>query len=137
MLSRCLGAAVLLFVLGGFVVADSITLLITKTEIKDGKGTITGKVFKKGEKKGEEKTFKVSADTKISKKGKGKDAEATTVKSEDFVKDVEKAASAEGKGKRAKGVFAKIETKDDTDEVTSITYGGRGKRGGKKNKTDE
>jgi hypothetical protein len=138
MLRRCMGAAVILIVLGGFVAAESIRGVITKTDIKDGKGTITVKVFKKGEKgsKGtsEEKTFKVTSATKFAKKGKGKDAEPESVKVDDFTKAVDDAASS-GKG-RFKGVFGKIETKDDTDEVTSITYGGgfrgrgKGKRGG-------
>jgi hypothetical protein len=129
MLSRCVGAAVILAVLGGFVVAESFRGVITKTDIKDGKGTITVKIRKgKGDDaKTEEKTFKVTADTKISKrKGRGKDAETEEVKVEDFIKAVEKASKAE---KGPKGVFGRIETKDDTDEVKSITTGG-GRRGG-------
>jgi hypothetical protein len=118
MLRRGLSAALVLFVIGGFVLAGTYTGIITKHE--DGK--ITMKVGKKGEEP-TEKTFKVSKSVKIMKK-KSKDDEGEEVKAEDFAKMVEKAAS----GKR-KGVFAKVETKGegDAEEVVKITTVGRKK----------
>jgi hypothetical protein len=132
MYRRSLASALVLVAIGGFVLADTVNGIVTKTDIKDdGTGTITVTVRKKGEKKGEEKTFKVTKDTKYQKRGKGKDAEPTSAKLEDFTKAVEKASKAE---KGPKGAFAKIETKDDTDTVTAITFGGGGRRPKKEDK---
>ena len=123
MLRRMLSASAVLFVLAGFVFAETYQGLITKIEKDEIKITVR----KKGEKKGEEKTFKVSKDLKISKKGKNKDDDPTDVSVSDFTKAVEKAASGEGK---QKGVGATIETdgEGDKETVTKITYGGGGKR---------
>jgi hypothetical protein len=120
-----MGAAIVLFVLGGFVVAETYQGLITKHE--DGKIMI--RVRSKEDKKGTDKTFKVSKDVKIAKAAK-KGEEGEEVKVDDFTKMVEKAAKSESK--RGKGVFAKIETKGDGDaeEVVKITVGG-GRRKGK------
>src|SRR5262245_54794448 len=122
MLRRMLSAAAVLFVLAGFVFAETYNGIITKID----KDEIKINVRKKGEKgKGEEKTFKVSKDVKISKKGKTKDDEPTSVSVADFTKAVEKAADS-----KAKGVFASIETEGDgaKETVTKITYGGGKKR---------
>src|SRR5262249_25917725 len=99
---------------------------------KIDKDEITIKVRKdKTDKEGEEKKFKVSKDVKISKKGKTKDDEPTTVSVEDFTKAVEKAADG-----KAKGVFATVETEGEgsKEAVTKITFGGgrKGKKGGDK-----
>ncbi len=124
MLRRSLSAALVMFVVGGFLVAGTYTGLITKHE--DGKITI--RVRSKEDKKGTEKTFKVHKDVKVSKIAK-KDADPEDVKVEDFTKMVEKAAKSESK--RGKGVFAKIETTGEGDDETitkiTVTPGGRGK----------
>jgi hypothetical protein len=128
MLHRGLSAALVLFVLGGFLLAGTYTGLVTKVE--DGK--ITVKTFKKGEEP-TEKTFKVSKDVKITKK-KSKDDEGEAVKVEDFTKAVEKAAKGEGK---FKGVFAKIETEGEgSDETVTKITSFAGKKG-KAKKKDE
>jgi hypothetical protein len=127
MLRRTLSAAAVLFVLAGFVFAETYQGVITKIEKDEIKITVR----KKGEKKGEEKTFKVSKDLKITKK-KGKDDEGTEVTVKDFTAEVEKASES-----KAKGVFARVETEGEGDKetVTKITFGGA--RKGKGGKTDK
>ena len=129
MLRRSLGAAIVLFVLGGFVVAETYNGLITKHE--DGKITIRVRKDKE-DKKGTEKTFKVSKDVKFFK-GAKKGDEPTELKADDFTKMLEKAVKSEST--RGKGVFAKIETSGSGDDetVTKITVRG----GGKRTKKDE
>ncbi len=102
MLRRGLSAALVLLVIGGFLLAGEYIGAITKYE--DGK--ITVKVFKKKGEEPEEKTFKVSKDAKF-RKGAKKGEEGDEIKAEDFQKMVEKAGKGKGK---FKGVFAKIET---------------------------
>ena len=122
MLSRFVGAALVMFAIGGFVLAGEYTGWITKHDAKDGITVMTkGKV--KGE-KGEQKTLKVAKGVKIMK---GEDS----VEAKDFDEMVSKAA--EGKGKM-KGVMAKITT-DDDDKVTKIEIMQR--KGKKKDKTDK
>src|SRR4051794_15507048 len=117
MLRRCFGAALVLFVLGGFVVAETYRGVITSLD----KDEVKVKVFKKGERKSEEKTFKVAKDAKFAKKGKTKDDEDTTLKADEAIKHVEKAAKGKG---RIKGAFATIKTSgsDDDEKVTEITF---------------
>src|SRR3954447_16017115 len=103
MLGRCVGAAVVLFILGGFVVAETYRGVITSLD----KSEVKVKVFKKGSKKGEEKTFKIGKDAKFAKAGKTKDDEATSLTASEAAKHVEKAASGKG---RIKGAFAEIKT---------------------------
>jgi len=125
MLRRCVGAALVLFVVGGFVLAETYRGLITKLE-KD-KVTIKTRGKKKGE--GKEMTFKVSADTKIMKAGK-KGSEPTTVSADDVNKMIEKGIKTKGSDEPTKGVFGTIETKGtgDDEAATSITVGaGRGR----------
>jgi len=122
MFRRSLAAVVVLFVVASLVVAGSYTGVITK--ISDSEVTI--RVRKdKDDKKGEEKTFKVSKDVKIVRKAKDKDDEKVSIG--DFAKTVEKATEAK---KGPKGVFAKIETEGEgnKEKVTSITTGG-GRKG--------
>ena len=71
MLHRILGALAVVVAVGGFVLADETVGRITKVE--DGSITVTTFSKKRGE-KGEEKTFKVSKDVKVSRAG-GKDKE--------------------------------------------------------------
>ncbi len=114
MLRRGLSAALVLFVIGGFLFAGTYTGLVTKME--DGK--ITVKLFKKGEEP-TEKTFKVSKSAKF-RKGAKKDEEGEEIKAEDFEKMVEKAGKGKGK---FKGVFSKIETEGEgsDEKVTKIS----------------
>ena len=91
MLSRFVASALVMFVIGGFILADTVTGLIT--EHKDGK--ITVKARKKGEKKSEEKTLKVGKSVKITK---GDD----TVKHDDFTEMVTKAFDDDGLSRIAK-----------------------------------
>src|SRR5262249_40544751 len=125
MLRRSLSAAVVLFVLGGFVFAETYRGIITKFD----KDEIKIKVGKKGEEP-TEKTFKVSKDVKITKK-KSKDDEGTEVSVSDFTKAVEKAADG-----KLKGVGASIETEGEgsKETVTKISIIARkGKKGGGSN----
>ena len=107
MLSRFVASALVMFVIGGFVLAgeyNGVITSITKDEVKF-------KAFKKGDKKGEEKTLK----TKGLKITKGDDE----VKLDDLIKMIDEAK--EGKGK-VKGVRAKLTTdgEDDKEVVTKI-----------------
>jgi hypothetical protein len=116
MLRRCLAAAVVLMFIGGFVAAETLRGVITS--LKDDEIKITvGK--KKGE-AGEEKTFKVAKDVKITRKGKDGETKEMTV--EKASKAVEKAAES-----KLKGLPASIDVEDG--KVTKITFGGRGKKG--------
>ena len=132
MLRRSVGAALVLFVLGSFVLAETYQGVITK--IDDNKATIrVGGNRKKGE-KGKEVTVKITKDTKITRQGRGKGSEPTTISST----DLRIAVSVVG------AVGARVETKGegDNEEATEIKIGGGGrgkggKGGKKKNKTDE
>jgi hypothetical protein len=128
MLRRTVGAALVLFVLGGFVLAETYTGLIT--ELKKDSVTVT--VRKKGDKEGTKKTFKVNADTKLMKMGKTKDDEPTKISASDIQKAIEKGIKVKGKDEPIKAVFGKIETtgEGDKETATSITVGRlRGKKG--------
>jgi len=107
MLSRFVGAALVMFAIGGFVMAEVYQGVITKHDSKDG---ITFKAKKKGDKKGTEMTLKVGKGVKITK---GED----TVEAKDFDKMVSDAADT-----KAKGVRAKITTEGEGDKevVTKI-----------------
>jgi hypothetical protein len=116
MLRRCLSAALVLFVVGGFVLAETYNGTITsltKDEVK-----ITVKKDKK-DKKGTEMTIKLGKDVKYMTQ-KGKD-EAVDTTAEKAVKMVEKAT---------KGHRAKVETTGEGDKevVTKITLTQRGKK---------
>jgi hypothetical protein len=128
MLRRYVSAAVVLLVVGGFVLADTVRGLITSVSDTEVKITPVkrGEKGKKGE-KGEAKTFKVSKDTKVlRRKGKGKDAETEDATLDDLKKAIEKS----GKGGRGKGVRGSVET--DGDNATKITFGGGRRSGGDK-----
>jgi len=138
MLRRSVGAMLVLFVLGTFVLADTVRGVITKTDLKDGVGTITVNVRKdRKDKEGTDKTFKITSKTKFYRGG-GKDKEAKQIKDYDGDKlaaAVTKAAKAE---KGPKGIRASLDV--DGEDVTKITIagGGRGKKTkGKEKKTDE
>jgi hypothetical protein len=103
--------------------AAEMTGLITKIE----GNKIHFKEGKKGEDKkfefGDEKTYTVAKDVKVTKASFKKDTEPTALegglKNELFTKMSEK------------GVFARITTNDDTKEVTAISvfaFGGKGKK---------
>jgi hypothetical protein len=130
MLRRGLSAALVMFVVGGFLLAGTHRGVITK--IEDGK--VTMKTFKKGDKEGTDKTFKISKDAKFIIKAKDKDGEDKEVKLEDVKERLAKAKES----KRGRGAaFATVETTGDGDDetITKITFGGRGK-GGKKKKDE-
>jgi hypothetical protein len=134
MLRRCVSAAVVLFVLGSFVVAETYRGALVK--IEDGKVTIRSR--SKEDKKGTEKTFKIAKDVKYILKAKDKDGEDKEVKLEDVKSLIEKAGKDKGGKGRRGGAFATIETtgEGDAETVTKVTIGGgRGK--GKRNKTKE
>jgi hypothetical protein len=136
MLRRCFGAALVLVVLGGFVVAETYRGVLTK--IEDGK--LTFKTRSKEDKKGTDKTIKLSKDAKFIIKAKSEDEKDKEAKLEDVKALIEKAAKSKDKGGKGKrggrgGVFASIETsgEGDAETVTKVTIGGgRGK--GKRNK---
>lgn len=130
MLRRSLGAALVLFVVGGFVLAETYQGLITKLDDKEV--TIKTRGKKKGE-KGKEYTFKVSKDVKIQKAGKSKDDEPTSVSLSDVKKMIDKGVKVKGQDDPIKGVRGKIETtgEGDKETATTITVGG-GRRKGKK-----
>jgi len=120
MLRRCLSAALVLFVLTGFVFAETYRGIITKIDDKEVKVTVR----KKGEKEGVEKTFKVGKDVKVMRR-KGKDAEPETMTVSDLEKAIEKASTT-----KFKGVPATVETEGAgaAEKVTKITITGFGKR---------
>lgn len=132
MLSRFVASAVVMFVIGGMVIAGEYTGTITSITKDEVKFTTFGN--KKEKKKGEEKTLK----TKGLKITKGDDE----VKFDDFVKQVDEAKeSTKGKG-RVKGVRATLTTKGEgDDEVVSAiaisTKGGKGKDKKPADKTDK
>jgi hypothetical protein len=118
MLRRYVSAGVVLLVVAGFVLADTVRGLITAASDKE----VTINVREKGKKgKGEPKTFTVSKETKVLLR-KGKDTEPTDATIDDLKKAIEKARAG---GKR-KGVGGAIET--DGEKATKITFGGGGKR---------
>ncbi len=94
MLRRCVSASLVLFVLGGFVIAGTYTGGVTK--IEDGK--ITVRVRVEGEKKATEKTFKISKDAKFIK-SKTKDEDEKELKLEEVKEMIAKAAEKSEKGK--------------------------------------
>jgi hypothetical protein len=122
MLRRGLSAALVMFVVGGFLLAGTHVGVITK--IEDGK--VHMKVFKKGDKEGTDKTFKVSKDAKFIVKTK--DGEDKELKLEDVKERLAKAKeSGKGKGR----AFAKIETTGEGDDetITKLTFiRGKGKK---------
>jgi hypothetical protein len=136
MLRRSVGAAVVLFVLGSFVVAETYRGALVK--IEDGKLTV--RVRSKEDKKGTEKTFKIGKDVKIVQKAKSKDEEDKELKVEDVKALIEKAKDkGKGKGRRG-GAFGTVETtgEGDSETVTKITIGGGMRKGkGKKGKDDQ
>jgi hypothetical protein len=124
MLRRSLAAALVMFVITGFVLAEDINGLIIKV---DG-NKITVKARDK-DKNSTEKEYTLSKDVKITKAGKTKDDEPTKL-SKDELADLAK-KGFKIKDKTIDGVFAKITTKDD--EVTEIKVGG----GFRKKKSDQ
>jgi hypothetical protein len=136
MMLRSVGAAVVLFVLGGFVIAETYRGSLVKLE--DDKVTV--RVFNKEDKKATEKTFKVNKDTKYVQKAKDKDGEDKVLKAEDVKTLIEKAGKGgdkgdkggKGKGRGGRGgAFATIETtgEGDAETVKSITFGGMRRKG--------
>jgi hypothetical protein len=118
MLSRFVASAVVMFVIGGFVLAGEYSGTITSISKDEVKFTTAGN--KKEKKKGEEKTLKTKG-LKITKEG-------DEVKLDDFIKQVDEAKES-GKGK-VKGVRAKLTTKGEGDDevVTGIEVV-KGKKG--------
>jgi len=112
MFRRGLAAFAVLAVIGGFALAENYQGLITKVE--DGKVTIT--VRKKGEKKGEEKTFKMAKDANIMN-GAGKDKDPTSSTEKELKEAIEKGFTI--KDKTTKGAFARIETEGEGDRKRS------------------
>src|SRR5262249_43481931 len=86
MLRRFVSAAVVVLVLGGFVIAETYRGIVTSLDDKE----VKIKVRKKGEKKAEEKTFKLEKKVKFAK-AKGKD-DAEDLSASEATKLVEKAA---------------------------------------------
>lgn len=146
MVRRFVSVAAVFFFVAGLALSGEYTGMIS--EHKDGKITISYKKdFKDKDEEPTKKTFKVSKDVKITKKGFGKDAEETTVKAEDFASEIEKAGKGKGdkgkgkgKGRMGGGLFAKVTTEGEGDAETvtkiAITSFGGGK-GGKKKKEDK
>jgi hypothetical protein len=132
MLRRCVGAALVLFVVGGFLAAETINGFVTK--IEDGKITVrTGGGRGKAKTEAKTITVKITKDTKFVKAGR--DGSEPTPVSMGKIKTALEVVD---------GFRAKIETKGEGDdqEATTVTIGGQragGKRPGKKGrpKTDE
>ena len=115
MFRRGLAAGLVMFVIGGFVLAETYRGTITKFD-KD-EMTITLRPAKKGE-KGEEKKFKVSKDVKVFKAGAKKGDEATEIK-EDAIKTVSTAVEKGLKAEKGpKGAGASIETEGSGENET-------------------
>jgi hypothetical protein len=118
MLRRYVCAAVVVLLVGGIALADTIRGLITSASDKEIKVVVREK-GKKG--KGTEKTLKVTKKTEVLKRKGKDDTETSSI-------DALKEAIENSKGK-VKGVRATIEEDDGT--ATKITFGGR-RKGGKK-----
>jgi hypothetical protein len=115
MLRRSLAAALVMFVITGYILAEDIQGLITKV---DG-DKITVKTFDK-DKKSTEKTYTLSKDAKITKAGKTKDDEPTKLSKSELTELVKKGFKI--KDKTVEGARAKITV--EKDEVTAIQVGG-------------
>jgi hypothetical protein len=120
MLHRILGALVIAAGVGGVVLAEDTAGRVTKVE--DGSITITTLSKNKGE-KGEEKTFKVSKDVKVSKSG-GKDKEDVKL-TLDELKTAAKVTT----------VFVTVTHDGEVGSAIKVGFGGVGGRGKGKNKT--
>jgi hypothetical protein len=120
MLCRCFGAAVVLLVLGGFVIAETYQGTVTSLTEKEVKITLKGK---KG-KKGVEKTFKLGKEVKITKKAKNADDEPKALKLDQAIKHVETRVSKSTA--KVKGARATIKTTGEGDDeaVSEIAFGG-------------
>jgi hypothetical protein len=133
MLRRSLGAALVLFVLGSFVLAETYQGVFV-SKIEDGKVT-----FKSPGKKGKEMTVKLSKDVKYTKAGK-KGAEPTTLKVDEVQELIKKGTKFGKKGeeKTIEAIRATVKTEGegDKEEVVSVEIGG-GKGKGKKGKAKE
>jgi len=105
MLRRSFVAALVLFVLGGFVLAETVRGVITAIEGDKIKVTVR----KKGEKEGEPKEFTISDKTEFHKAKSKDDSEKVT--KEDAIKAI-KAAK--------KGAAASLEVEDG--KVSKITF---------------
>jgi len=116
------GCAVAVLLVGSIALAETVRGVIT--EVKDDEITVT--VRKKGEKKGEKKTYKIDAKKVKVLKMKGKDD------SEDSSLKALKEVIEKSTGK-FKGAFASIEV--DGDKATEIKFFSFGKR--KKKKADD
>jgi hypothetical protein len=133
MLKKFVGAAIVMVLVGGVALAETINGVISKIDKEKKELTITS--FKKNDEgkfeKGDPKTIKYGTDTKVFKgKGFKKDAEPDDSTLDDLTTAVSKAAKGEGK---MKGVFATVEVTDG--KATKITFRagfGRGKGKGKK-----
>src|SRR5262245_60682089 len=118
MLRRYVCAAVVVLLVGGIALADTIRGLVTSASDKE----ITVTVREKGKKgKGTEKTLKVTKKTEVLKRKGKDDTETSSI-------DALKEAIDNSKGK-VKGVRAVIE--EDGGTATKITFGGRRKGKGK------
>ena len=124
MLRRFVCAAVVVLLVGGIALADTIRGLITAASDKE----VTVTVREKGKKgKGTEKTFKVTKKTEVLKRKGKEDTETSSI-------DALKEAIEKSKGK-VKGVRAVIEEDDGT--ATKITFGGGRRKGKGKGKGDK
>jgi hypothetical protein len=117
MLKKFVGAAIVLVLVSGIALADTVRGFISK--VSDKEVTITPYDFKKKE-KGEEKTYKVSKGVKVFK-AKGKDD-----KDKSSIDNLQKAIE----NSKKKAVFGSIEV--EKEKVTEITYFSFGKKGKKK-----
>jgi len=125
MLRKFVCAAIMVVLVGGVAMAESIRGIVTKVtpskdEDKKGTGTISFYSFKKVDdkfEKGDEMEIKYHKDTKVHV-GKKKD-EKEDSDMDKFIEAVE--AASKGKGK-FKGVFTTIDIGDSKDKATSITY---------------
>jgi hypothetical protein len=124
MLRRWFSAALVVLVLGGFVVAKDIRGLITEAT----KDKITIKEFDEDKKLGEAKTYSVSSSATYVKRLKKKKTEDVTL--DDLVEAIKNS-------KKGKGVIGTITVEDD--KVTKVTFGkgGKGKKGKKKKNADD
>jgi hypothetical protein len=104
MLSRYVASAVVIFMIGGFILAGEYTGQVIKAD----KNSFTLKISGKKGKEGEEKKFNLFKDDTIMK---GKDR----VDRKDFVEMVTEATKS-----KKKGVFAKVTTDADDKYISKI-----------------
>jgi hypothetical protein len=130
MLRRCVSAAVVLFIFGGFVFAETYKHAHI---VKLDDGSVTFKYKKDKAEKAEKKTIKLGEKVAITQKLKD---ETPTITTKDLTGLIEK-GHKDKDDKVHKGVIAKIETKGEGDDEMVVSIEVHQQTGKKKADTDK